>query len=63
VSRLGFSWDEKRVERLEKLIHEGLDCSTVARRFGCSPTTIQAKVREISRRRELERQQREAEAA
>jgi hypothetical protein len=54
--------DPKRVERLERLIHEGLNLTTIARRFGCAQRTVAAKARELAEQRERERQQREAEA-
>lgn len=58
----GFRWNEVLDAKLERLIHQGLDLTTIARRFGCSQTTVAAKAKQIAQRRELERQQREAEA-
>jgi hypothetical protein len=63
VGRLEFRWDASMAEKLERLIHEGLDCSTIARRFGCTPTTIAARARQLAELRERERRQREVEAA
>ena len=36
----GFRWDEKHYDKLDKLVREGLSMPTVARRLGCSQTTV-----------------------
>jgi hypothetical protein len=43
--------------------HEGLNMTTIARRFGCSQRAISDKSRKLAEQRERERQQRGVVAA
>jgi hypothetical protein len=44
-------WDDHRLERLEKLIAQGLETATLAIRFGCDQATIRVKARELEQKR------------
>ena len=59
----GFQWTDSHYDKLDKLVREGLPTPIIARRFGCSSTTILARWRVLAEQRGLERQQREAAAA
>ena len=59
----GFQWTDAHSDKLDKLVREGLPTPIIARRFGCSSTTILARWRLLAAQRENERQQHGQEAA
>jgi DNA-binding NarL/FixJ family response regulator len=52
----GFHWSEAHDAKLARLIHEGLNLTVIARRFGCSQRTISLKARNLAERRAAQRQ-------
>ena len=52
----GFQWTNSHSDKLERLVREGLPTPIIARRFGCSSTTILARWRILAAQRERDRQ-------
>jgi hypothetical protein len=47
----GFRWSEKHYDKLDRLVREGLPTPIIARRLGCSSTTVLTRWRMLAERK------------